>query len=400
MRFARCTVFLLLLVVAPALACIWDTDTIDDEIRGIPEAAVLVTGRWFRHGTAYYQDRVNKLGDKSELTLDEYDDLAVAYERLKRREEALAVLERKRAQLEKTPDEDHLYRYYANKGTILAHSGMYDEAVAELEKAIELNPDAHFGRERYQIDLIKYVAAAKQNPALWSEYNFLAYAGYDSGFCHSSAGQGSFTGYKESSINDTAAGAFQATAGMLRFGGLEGPELYRALGDICVGEMDLNLAWYFYMKAVEKEHPAQEQIKKSIEAIEHHWKRAGYGNPPHRVDFELTQQNAEQWLQAFQKAEAEAPEVQPDSASTSCLFIIVPVKSSICCEIFPILLKNVQSHRDKMPFAICQGTVRSDFWREARIPTWKRTSLRPIKWFRSLGCNALTGHPGWELSVS
>ena len=62
-------------------------------------------------------------------------------------------------------------------------------------------------------------------------------------------------------------------------------------------------------------------------------------------------------------------EAQPESASTSCSFIIVPMKLSICCEIFPKaqrsvfgqLLKNVQFHRNKMPFAICQGTFRSDF---------------------------------------
>ena len=45
----------------------------------------------------------------------------------------------------------------------------------------------------------------------------------------------------------------------------------------------------------------------------------------------------------------ETLEVQQESASTSYSFIIVPVKSSICCEIFPILLKMSNSTGTKCP---------------------------------------------------
>lgn len=311
-RRAKFLVSLLILTSVPVLACIWDSDTIDDELRGVPEAAVLATGRWYRHGQAYYEERVLALGSKESLTLEEFDDLAVAYERLGRREEALKALKRKLRKLQETPNREHQYRYHANKGTILAHLGRFDEAVRELNKALEINPDAHFGRERYQIDLIRYVAAAKKNPELWSEHNFLSWAGYESGWPTTLLRPSNYRASFEAAKRDDTADAFQAIAGMLRFGGLEGPELYRALGDLSLAQQNLNLAWLFYLKALDKGHPAQEEIEASVQVIEEHWKEAGYSDHPTRDQYRESQENAARWLEAFQRIEAESLQ-QPKS---------------------------------------------------------------------------------------
>jgi len=64
---------------------------------------------------------VRKLGARETLTLPEFDDLAVAYEFLERRADAIATLARKAATLASTPDREHEYRYHANLGTVYAH---------------------------------------------------------------------------------------------------------------------------------------------------------------------------------------------------------------------------------------------------------------------------------------
>ncbi len=246
----------------------------------------------------------SSLAKLKQLTLNEFDDLAVALERLGRRDEALTVLASKAERLAVEPDPEHQYRYHANLGTVLAHAGRFKTAIAELEKAINLNPEAHFGRERYQIDLIRYLAATQKDTTLWSRHNFLSWSGHS--VMEVYHGRMSFTEEFEPRIKDSFEDAFQGVTGMLRFGGLEGPELYRALGDLCRREQHLNLAWRFYLSALEKGHPASEQIEVAVAAIEDHWREANFlRNAPTRTQFRQTQQNARRWVEAFQAVEAD-----------------------------------------------------------------------------------------------
>ena len=132
----------LALLVPPVLPCIWDTDTLDDEIHGLPEAeALVVTGRWVRHGKAWYEKRVREIPARLAAhpkDLDAYDDLAVAHDRLGDPAAGLAVLERKARALETCPDEGHRYRLLANRGTLLSHAGRWDEAARSEEHTSEL----------------------------------------------------------------------------------------------------------------------------------------------------------------------------------------------------------------------------------------------------------------------
>ena len=84
--------------------CIWDSDTLADEVRGLPDAQDLVTGRWFRHGEAYYQRRIETLPallEKHPDRIELYDDLAVAHERLRDRDAAIREMGRKKAMLDR-----------------------------------------------------------------------------------------------------------------------------------------------------------------------------------------------------------------------------------------------------------------------------------------------------------
>ena len=306
--------------------CIWDSDTLDTELRGLPDAFDLVVGRWHRHGEAYYRERVDRLADKPECSLAELDDLAVAYERLGRRRDAVGVMQTKRDALALTPGKEHQYRYHANLGTFHAHAGRFDEALVELKRAVAINPEAHFGREHFQIELIEYVAAAKRQPRIWRTHSFLRHAGYDLSFYIGGHALEDpercvlLRGDRELSWDD----AYRAIGGMLRFGGLEGPELYRSLGELFLWRRHLNLAWYAFGVAIERGHPAADMLAASRREIERHWdearphNRTGHVNPT-EADFRAARDNADLWLAAFQLAEAEAIAAGEDVRSDAAL---------------------------------------------------------------------------------
>ncbi|MEM9702319.1 MAG: hypothetical protein AAF907_07735 [Planctomycetota bacterium] len=156
----------LTLVLATATsACLWDTDTLWQERQEFPGTLELIVGKFPRHTEEFYEWRVSDRGGKLRLhelgeapLSDEeraaaYDDLAVALDKLGRREEALQTLD------DKVADVGDLgaYETAANRGTILIHAGRYEDGLKEIDRALELNPDAHFGRERIQKYLVEYL---------------------------------------------------------------------------------------------------------------------------------------------------------------------------------------------------------------------------------------------------
>jgi hypothetical protein len=160
----------------PAVACLWDRDTPADEARGLPEVVAVLTGRFIRNPPLYYEmrlARVTALLKAEPAILDAYDDAGVACDRLGRGDEAIAWMDKKGTELERLdrtrPDvKEHWYRYYANLGTFRVHrwarAGADRTRIAEVKqardeiaKAIEINPDAHFGREKYQLKVMDWI---------------------------------------------------------------------------------------------------------------------------------------------------------------------------------------------------------------------------------------------------
>lgn len=162
---------------AIAMPCINDLDTkrIEQETRF--DVRSMVAGRYEVNPPVYYEIRVERL--KKEIakgTSDPnlYDDLSVAYERLGKTDEAIKVINQKLKLKGKFTSEDS-YKYHANLGTFLAHkalaakSGKPDkallkEALDHLEKAVKINPEAHFGREAAQIELVRALAEGLPEP--------------------------------------------------------------------------------------------------------------------------------------------------------------------------------------------------------------------------------------------
>jgi tetratricopeptide (TPR) repeat protein len=170
-------VAVLLLSVIPAVACLWDRDTLKEEAAGKLDTVKAITGWFDRYPSRYYEMRLQRvtkeLAEKPDA-LELYDDAGVACDRLGRYDEAIRWMEKKKVRLDAKPGEqtsEHRYRYLANLGSFLgnrwatrpAQSRNNDPkdlfaAVGYIDQAIQLNPEAHFGREKYQLMLFRWLA--------------------------------------------------------------------------------------------------------------------------------------------------------------------------------------------------------------------------------------------------
>lgn len=181
--------FLLLLAsffcwMVPGHSCAWDSDTLAMEAKGLPDVVQIITGRFERNPPLYYQMRLQRVTqtlkeqpDKLEL----YDDAGVACDRLGRGKEAIAWMNRKRVILDKRgfnkATKEHWYRYHANLGTFLAHDWLRSGANRKnikamqqgrdhIKRAIQINPDAHFGREKYQLKAMQWMLRTPINNSM------------------------------------------------------------------------------------------------------------------------------------------------------------------------------------------------------------------------------------------
>ncbi|MGE3854019.1 MAG: tetratricopeptide repeat protein [Planctomycetota bacterium] len=149
---------------AVSKACLWDYDTLAQERSRFPSVLELLSGKFLRHSAEFYQwrvkDRLAQLEGKSgKETLPLLDDLGVAYSKLDMHEQAIAMGEKALA------IDPARYETHANLGTFLIHAGKLEEGLAHIKKAIEINPQAHFGRERWQQYIVEFVLQRAKLPA-------------------------------------------------------------------------------------------------------------------------------------------------------------------------------------------------------------------------------------------
>lgn len=151
--------------------------------------------RFYLHGPAWFEHRHAQVG-RELATYDDgtkpkdaryfalLDDFAIDFDRLGKPAEGIPVLRRKLDLQQpigadgKRPSPDaRFYTTYANLGTLLAHQylkgalGKDPEALAGLreglalvEQSVAVNPDAHFGRERWQVVTLRYLLHASEKP--------------------------------------------------------------------------------------------------------------------------------------------------------------------------------------------------------------------------------------------
>ena len=187
---------LLLGLPLSALACLWDRDTPASEALGLPEVVAAITGRFERNPPLFYQMRLDRVSSQIQSephNLADYDDAAVASDRLGLGDEAIAWMNQKRDQLDTLDPHDpdvknHWYRYHANLGTFLVHQWLrqgadrskIDEVKSardHIAQALEINPNAHFGREKYQLQALDWIIHPPSSPD--SPYDLPNLLGWD-----------------------------------------------------------------------------------------------------------------------------------------------------------------------------------------------------------------------------
>jgi tetratricopeptide (TPR) repeat protein len=227
-------------ITSAAQACLWDWDTLQMERRRFPGTLEMITGKFVRHSPAYYewriQDRTKRMRSPAEDAALA-DDLAVAYSKLGRHAEGIALLEQV---LAAHPDR---YETLANLGTIHMLAGDLKVGKEYVDRAIVVNPDAHFGREKYQSLLAEYFLTNRKSPhpATGRGTFTLQSKGYACGFAEFVLEKRGWTNpwISEQSediegIKTELAAAQKGVLGMMHFANYDSPLLLEVLGDLLI----------------------------------------------------------------------------------------------------------------------------------------------------------------------
>jgi hypothetical protein len=152
--------------------------------------------RYPRHGRAYHAARNKRtlrelakkegwqpFGQRDANYLALLDDLGAGLDQLGQHEEAVRVLRDKlRQQKVQGLGGRNLYTTYANLGTFLIHGSAraagegdelarrrLEEGLSFVRRSIEVNPQAHFGREEWQATAARFLLAALDHPRVLLE---------------------------------------------------------------------------------------------------------------------------------------------------------------------------------------------------------------------------------------
>ncbi len=150
--------------------------------------------RYPAHGIKWYEARIaatniklQALPSGSKESWPLIDDLAVAWDRVGQPDQGVSLLRQKLAEQQAAGLEDaELYTSYANLGTLLIHSNMPaatrgDTASVELVRqgldmirtSVRIKPDAHFGREVWQVRIVEFLLQTIEYPGLLRQHDFV-----------------------------------------------------------------------------------------------------------------------------------------------------------------------------------------------------------------------------------
>lgn len=226
--------FLILCLAAIAAACRWDRDTLAEEAKGSNlDVLKVIVGRFERNPPLYYQmrlDRVAKEIESNSGNLDLYNDAAVACDHLGKFNDAIAWMQKQEKVIAKgRVTSDAMYRYHANLGTFYAHRWFANKAdkdkpqdlnkgIEHIRRAIEINPVAHFGREKFQLAIMQWVREGGDDQPIGTPL-------------------GDYLVNKKLMDWGEAEGAVKGLTGLIRLGNAwESVDVYAALGDALAHE--------------------------------------------------------------------------------------------------------------------------------------------------------------------
>jgi tetratricopeptide (TPR) repeat protein len=250
------------------------------ERRRFPGTLEMLTGKFVRHSSAYYEWRIQDRTKRMRSPADDpglADDLAVAYSKLGRHAEGIAILEQV---LAAHPDR---YETLANLGTIHMLARNLKVGKKYIDRAIVVNPGAHFGREKYQSLLAEYFLTKRKSPHPAAKLG--SYVVHPKGnpygfaeFVLAKRGWGNrWIDEQTEDIEDIKAelaAAQTGVLGMMHFANYDSPMLLEALGDLLIAwptyeEDALQLAArsYYRVAQVSKDKGAKDEFEKAAASM-------------------------------------------------------------------------------------------------------------------------------------
>lgn len=273
--FQKITLLVCVSLPGAVLACLWDRDTLATESARFPDAAAIMSGNFPRHSKEFHEWRAKQkkaLVEAGKAVALDYDDLAVSQHKMGDHEAAIATM------LAKEKKSPGIYETYSNLGTFYIYTGDLKTALQHINKALSINPNAHFGREKYQRWLVMWLQERKGLVHLEGDERGKlgdTIKGTPFGFAAFIARQemGGISDTSTIPLRFTEAqrqAAIRGVTGMMYFADFDNPLLQEALGDLLrFGEIDVNasqLAALCYLHAAEKSSTPgdKERLKKQM----------------------------------------------------------------------------------------------------------------------------------------
>ena len=298
MRQIAAILFATLLLAGSALACIWDSDTLSDELQTHVDVFDLITGQFPHHGQVYYETRViNSLANLKQepRDIEARNDLAVAYLKLSRFDQALAEFDRIE---EMAPGR---YETRSNLGVLYKKMGDYERAADYSQQALALKPEGHLGLGDYYLKMLQFQSEMNRPGVEPPAESFLGEAYYNPDFL---------------GAGGPAPGDLDRIKALIRSDRSFADGLV-TLGDWLVadgeGAGNLNLALWAYVRAGQLDHPHPDLLDRKMKGIFRHWKAVSGDRPgiwtsdPESTirQIEAYLEKAGEWLKSFEQIEEE-----------------------------------------------------------------------------------------------
>lgn len=233
-----------------APACGWSWETYAAEAKSLPCVHDTLVGYFPRHADAYHRAVIDAVGYATSWApgfTAGLDAKGLSLMHLGELERARSVMLKR---LEVAPN---AYPSHANLGTLYTFTGEYEKALVHVDRAMALEPKAHFGREKYHRQLVEYLRDAKADPSVRLTRNFLGVSPTPV-----DRTQGNKARYEKAGYEDDAIDALVSMIAV--YGAEELADLYLTLGELLALRGYPKLAFTAYKRASELKHPREKDL--------------------------------------------------------------------------------------------------------------------------------------------
>jgi len=143
-------------------ACLWDRDTLKDDILAQASSLDLILGQFPHHGEAYYKLRITRLKKQTNLSILDHNDMAVAYVRTN---DFVSAEKHLVEALKMNPNQ---YETLSNIGVAAKKQGDFKKAAEFIGKALAIKPEGHMGLGDWYLKMLvwreKYEDVGEEKP--------------------------------------------------------------------------------------------------------------------------------------------------------------------------------------------------------------------------------------------